>query len=55
MGRFRDGRPVEMPGHNTSLVILGDFILWFGWYFFNVGSAGAMVGYRNTVARTVRI
>jgi hypothetical protein len=30
-GRFgADGRPIAMPGHNASLVVLGTFILWWG-------------------------
>ena len=27
-----------MPGHSTTLVVLGTFILWIGWIGFNVGS-----------------
>lgn len=45
-GRFYDLRtgdeleyPRTMPGHSVSLQVLGTFILWFGWFGFNAGSA----------------
>lgn len=44
-GRFHDeqGRkldtPREFPGHSVALQMLGTFILWFGWFGFNCGSA----------------
>lgn len=31
LGRFVNGKAVELPGHNASLAILGVFLLWFGW------------------------
>jgi len=44
-GRFDAmGRAVAMPGHNASLVVLGTFILWFGWYGFNPGSMLSIIG-----------
>ncbi|KNA03036.1 hypothetical protein SOVF_213020 [Spinacia oleracea] len=39
IGRFdRSGRPVVLRGHSGTLVVLGTFLLWFGWYGFNAGS-----------------
>ncbi|KAL8166272.1 hypothetical protein V2J09_007771 [Rumex salicifolius] len=39
IGRFdRAGRSVALRGHSASLVVLGTFLLWFGWYGFNPGS-----------------
>jgi ammonium transporter, Amt family len=39
LGRFSaQGQPREIRGHNLTLVALGGFILWFGWFGFNGGS-----------------
>lgn len=44
-GRFydEDGNalesPASFPAHSVALQILGTFVLWFGWYGFNPGSA----------------
>lgn len=49
-GRFYDHRgqplktPKEFPGHSAALQMLGTFILWFGWYGFNTGSALSITG-----------
>jgi Amt family ammonium transporter len=40
LGRFdpETGEARNIPGHNLSLVALGGFILWLGWFGFNGGS-----------------
>ena len=38
IGKFLNGRPQAMPGHNVPMVVLGTFILAFGWFGFNPGS-----------------
>src|SRR5258708_22162363 len=39
IGKFmRNGKPVAIPGHDILVVLLGCFILAFGWFGFNPGS-----------------
>lgn len=50
IGRFDAfGKAVAMRGHNATLVVLGTFLLWFGWFGFNPGSFNKiLVSYPNT-------
>ncbi|KAF7816093.1 ammonium transporter 1 member 3-like [Senna tora] len=50
VGRFDAfGKPVPLRGHNASLVVLGTFLLWFGWFGFNPGSFDKiLVAYPST-------
>jgi Amt family ammonium transporter len=45
LGRFdkRTGETRPIQGHNLTLVGIGGFILWFGWFGFNPGSTLAAV------------
>ncbi|MGI8875779.1 MAG: ammonium transporter [Egibacteraceae bacterium] len=45
IGKFGpDGKPRAMPGHSAPLIVLGMFILFFGWFGFNGGSVLAADG-----------
>ena len=62
IGRFdQTGQPIALRGHSASLVVLGTFLLWFGWYGFNPGSflkistayvSGSYYGQWSAVGRT---
>jgi Amt family ammonium transporter len=42
LGKYgKDGRLHPIPGHSIALGTLGVFVLWFGWFGFNPGSAMA--------------
>ena len=39
LGKYgKDGKPVAFPAHNIAFVVIGTFILLFGWMGFNPGS-----------------
>ena len=49
LGKFGpDGKPRPIPGHNLVYVMLGTFILAFGWFGFNPGST--LAGTDNRIA-----
>ncbi|MFM1899881.1 MAG: ammonium transporter [Cyanobacteriota bacterium] len=55
IGKFIDGKPQAIPGHNMSIATLGALILWIGWYGFNPGSELQMDQYVPYVAVTTTL
>jgi ammonium transporter, Amt family len=49
LGKYRDGKPVPIPGHHVPMVVVGTFILAFGWFGFNPGSTLAGTDLRISV------
>jgi ammonium transporter, Amt family len=48
IGKFnKDGKPNPMPGHDITMVLIGCFILAFGWFGFNPGSTLGASGAGN--------
>ncbi len=55
IGKFIDGKPQAMPGHNMAIATLGALVLWIGWYGFNPGSQLAMDQWVPYVAVTTTL
>ena len=59
IGKFVDGKPNAIPGHNMAYTTLGVLILWFGWFGFNPGSTLSVdfggVGFFSYVALNTNI
>ncbi|MBI2918864.1 MAG: ammonium transporter [Chloroflexi bacterium] len=50
IGKFnRDGKPNVLKGHNLPYVVIGTFVLYFGWFGFNSGSTLAATDLRISV------
>ncbi|MBW6519236.1 MAG: hypothetical protein K0A89_12150 [ANME-2 cluster archaeon] len=49
-GRFKNGKPLPIPGHDITYIVLGAFILAFGWYGFNIGRAAFISEKGATIA-----
>jgi len=47
IGKFINGKPQPIPGHNLPMALLGTFILAFGWFGFNPGSTLGASGAMN--------
>jgi len=55
IGKYSDGKPQAMPGHNMAIATLGALVLWIGWYRFNPGSQLAMDQWVPYVAVTTTL
>jgi Amt family ammonium transporter len=55
IGKFIDGKPQAIPGHNMAIATLGALVLWIGWYGFNPGSQLAMDQWVPYVAVTTTL
>jgi Amt family ammonium transporter len=49
IGRYINGKPQAFPAHHIPMVVLGTFILAFGWFGFNPGSTLAGTDLRISV------
>jgi len=55
IGKYSDGKPQAMPGHNMAIATLGALVLWIGWHGFNPGSQLAMDQWVPYVAVTTTL
>ncbi|ENN95854.1 ammonium transporter [Methanocaldococcus villosus KIN24-T80] len=55
IGRFKDGKPVPILGHNIPMAVFGALALAIGWYGFNVGSSLALGDISGLVCATTTL
>jgi ammonium transporter, Amt family len=56
LGKYtKRGKPNPMPGHDMTMVLLGCFILAFGWFGFNPGSTLGASGNGNLRIGTIAV
>ncbi|AEF95641.1 ammonium transporter [Methanotorris igneus] len=55
VGRFKDGKPVPILGHNIPMAVFGALALAIGWYGFNVGSSLALGDISGLVCATTTL
>jgi Amt family ammonium transporter len=55
LGKYSNGKPQAIVGHNIPLAALGVFILWLGWFGFNPGSTTAGNGTIGYIAVTTNL
>ena len=55
IGKYSDGKPQAMPGHNMAIATRGALVLWIGWSGFNPGSQLAMDQWVPYVAVTTTL
>ncbi|WP_292460529.1 ammonium transporter [Methanothermococcus sp.] len=55
VGRFVNGKPIPILGHNIPMAVFGAFALAIGWYGFNVGSSLALGDVSGLVCATTTL
>lgn len=55
IGKYKNGKPQAIPGHNLALGALGVFILWFCWFGFNCGSTTSATTSLGDIAMTTNL
>jgi Amt family ammonium transporter len=55
LGKYVNGKPQAIPGHNIPMVVMGTFVLAFGWFGFNAGStlSGTDLRFATVIVNTM--
>lgn len=52
IGRYGPNGPRPIPGHSIPFAVVGTFVLWVGWFGFNVGSMLGTTGIGKSIVVT---